>query len=175
MNRNVRTNPMLLERLEIFQHGNPVQNHAMNVGCAPVWAGGQTAGAQGRRLTRAGCRKAFRESKSGAKTNGPQHERAVAQLAAGDASKMTRLDHLAGRLMVAVPVGPTDVEQDLIRTRTAEGRSCAKARGQRMGRPLKLTPQQQKEARRRRAEGATLKELAKTYNVGRATISRLSP
>jgi hypothetical protein len=27
--------------------------------------------------------------------------------------------------------------------------------------------------RRRRAEGATLKELAKSYNVGLATISRL--
>ncbi len=59
--------------------------------------------------------------------------------------------------------------------RTAEGRSRAKARGQHMGRPPKLTPQQQKEARRRRHEGATLKELAKSYNVGRATISRLSP
>jgi DNA invertase Pin-like site-specific DNA recombinase len=43
-----------------------------------------------------------------------------------------------------------------------------------MGRPPKLTPQQQREARRRRAEGATLKELAKSYNVGRATISRLA-
>jgi DNA-binding MurR/RpiR family transcriptional regulator len=42
-----------------------------------------------------------------------------------------------------------------------------------MGRPPKLTPQQQKEARRRRAERATLKELAKSFNVGRATISRL--
>ena len=41
-----------------------------------------------------------------------------------------------------------------------------------MGRPPKLTPQQQKEARRG-AEGATLKELAKSYNVGRATISGL--
>jgi hypothetical protein len=35
-----------------------------------------------------------------------------------------------------------------------------------MGRPPKLTPQQAAEARRRRAEGATLKELAKSYNVG---------
>jgi hypothetical protein len=43
-----------------------------------------------------------------------------------------------------------------------------------MGRPPKLMPQQQKEARRRRAEGATLKELAEAYNVGRATISRLT-
>jgi len=36
------------------------------------------------------------------------------------------------------------------------------------------TPQQQAEARQRRAEGATLKELAKSYNVGVATISRLA-
>jgi len=79
-----------------------------------------------------------------------------------------------GRLMIAVLGGLADVERDLIRTRTAEGRNRAKARGQHMGRPPKLTQQQQKEARRRRAEGATLKELAKSYNVGRATISRLA-
>src|ERR1700722_17418493 len=79
-----------------------------------------------------------------------------------------------GRLMIAILGGLADVERDLIRTRTAEGRSRAKARGQHMGRPPKLTAQQQKEARRRRAEGATLKELAKSYNVGPATISRLA-
>ena len=79
-----------------------------------------------------------------------------------------------GRLMIAVLGGLADVERDLIRTRTAEGRSRAKARGQHMGRKPKLTAQQQKKARRRRAEGATLKELAKSYNVGRATISRLA-
>ena len=79
-----------------------------------------------------------------------------------------------GRLMIAVLGGLADVERDLIRTRTAEGRVRAKARGQHMGRPPKLTPEQKKEARRRRAEGATLKELAKSYNVGLATISRLA-
>src|SRR5271155_3135056 len=51
-----------------------------------------------------------------------------------------------GRLMIAVLGGLADVERDLIRTRTAEGRSRAKARGQQMGRP----PAQQKEGR---AEG----------------------
>jgi DNA invertase Pin-like site-specific DNA recombinase len=79
-----------------------------------------------------------------------------------------------GRLMIAILGGLADVERNLIRTRTAEGRSRAKATGQHMGRPPKLTPQQQKEARRRRAEGATLNELAKSYNVGRTTISRLA-
>jgi hypothetical protein len=78
-----------------------------------------------------------------------------------------------GRLMIAVFGGLADVERDLIRSRTAEGRSRAKARGQHMGRPPKLTPQQQDEARKRRAEGATLKELAQSYNVAAATISRL--
>jgi len=79
-----------------------------------------------------------------------------------------------GRLMIAVLGGLADVERDLIRTRTAEGRSRAKARGQHMGRPSKLTDTQKTEARRRRAEGATIKELAQSYNVGLATISRLS-
>src|SRR5271155_4982059 len=40
-----------------------------------------------------------------------------------------------GRLMLAVLGGLTDVERDLIRTRTAEGRSRAQKRGQHMGRP----------------------------------------
>ncbi len=78
------------------------------------------------------------------------------------------------QVMIAARRGLADVERDLIRTRTAEGRSHAKAREPHMDRPPKLTPQQQAEARGRRAEGATLKELAKSYNVGVATISRLS-
>ena len=78
-----------------------------------------------------------------------------------------------GRLMIALLGGLPDVERDLIRTRTAEGRSRAQKRGQHMGRPPKLTPHQQKEARRRRAEGATLAELARSYGVGKSTISRL--
>ena len=79
-----------------------------------------------------------------------------------------------GRLMLAVLGGLADVERDLIRTRTAEGRSRATARGQHMGRPPALTVQQATEARQRRQDGATLKELADSYNVSKATISRLA-
>ena len=68
-----------------------------------------------------------------------------------------------GRLMLAVLGGLADVERDLIRTRTAEGRSRAKAQGKHMGRPPSLTPSQQKEATRRRVQGATLQELAESY------------
>jgi DNA invertase Pin-like site-specific DNA recombinase len=77
-----------------------------------------------------------------------------------------------GRLMVAVLGGLADVERDLIRTRTAEGRSRAKDRGKRMGRPPSLTPAQQKEATRRRAQGATLQELADSYDRSIATMRR---
>jgi DNA invertase Pin-like site-specific DNA recombinase len=76
--------------------------------------------------------------------------------------------------MIAVLGGLADVERDLIRTRTAEGRSRAKKNGQHMGRPPKLTATRQAEARRRRAEGATLVELARSYRVGKSTISRLT-
>ena len=78
-----------------------------------------------------------------------------------------------GRLMIAVLGGLADVERDLIRTRTAEGRSRAQKRGQHMGRPPKLSETQQAEARKRRAQGATLAELARSYSVGKSTISRL--
>jgi DNA invertase Pin-like site-specific DNA recombinase len=77
-----------------------------------------------------------------------------------------------GRLMLAVLGGLADVERDLIRTRTAEGRSRAKARGQPMGRPPSLTAAQQTEATRRRAQGATLQELADSYDRSIATMRR---
>jgi DNA invertase Pin-like site-specific DNA recombinase len=77
-------------------------------------------------------------------------------------------------LTLAVLGGLADVEHDLIRTRTAEGRSRAKAQGQRMGRPPTLSPAQKKEAEQRRAEGATLHELARSYNVGTSTIRRVT-
>jgi DNA invertase Pin-like site-specific DNA recombinase len=47
-----------------------------------------------------------------------------------------------GRLMIAVLGGLADVERDLIRTRTAEGRSRATAQGKHMERPPSLTPAQ---------------------------------
>jgi DNA invertase Pin-like site-specific DNA recombinase len=61
----------------------------------------------------------------------------------------------------------------LIRTRTGEGRARAKARGQSLGRPHKLTMHQRQEALARRANGEAEREIARTYNVSAATISRL--
>jgi DNA invertase Pin-like site-specific DNA recombinase len=69
--------------------------------------------------------------------------------------------------------GLADVERDLIRTRTTEGDSRAQKRRQHMGRPSKLTDVQKAEPRQRRAEGETLAELARSYDVGKSTIFRL--
>jgi DNA invertase Pin-like site-specific DNA recombinase len=55
-----------------------------------------------------------------------------------------------GRLMLAVLGGLAEVERDLIRTRTAEGRSRAKAQGKHMGRPPSLT----RRSRKRPSDGA---------------------
>jgi DNA invertase Pin-like site-specific DNA recombinase len=80
-----------------------------------------------------------------------------------------------GRLMIAVLGGLADVERDLIRTRTAEGRQRAKARGVKLGRKPKLNSEQRRQALARRTAGETLMDIARTYNVSFATISRLRP
>ena len=91
----------------------------------------------------------------------------------GDGWADTTTPH--GRLMLAVLGGLAEFERDLIRARTGEGRERAKARGVRMGRPPKLTSHQQREAiRRRDREGETLADIARSYNVSAATISRLA-
>jgi DNA invertase Pin-like site-specific DNA recombinase len=79
-----------------------------------------------------------------------------------------------GRLMLTVLGGLAEFERELIRARTDDGRKRAKARGVRFGRPLKLTAHQRKEAIQRLAEGAVQADLARSYGVSQATISRLA-
>lgn len=68
-----------------------------------------------------------------------------------------------------------DVERELIRARTSEGRERAKARGVKLGRKPKLTEHQKREAiRRRDHDGEPVREIARSYNVSHSTISRLA-
>jgi DNA invertase Pin-like site-specific DNA recombinase len=76
--------------------------------------------------------------------------------------------------MLTVLGGLAEFERDLIRARTSEGRERAKARGVKMGRKLKLTPHQQREALKLRDQGELVREIARTFNVHHATISRLT-
>jgi DNA invertase Pin-like site-specific DNA recombinase len=68
-----------------------------------------------------------------------------------------------GRLMLAVLGGLADVKRDLIRTRTAEGRSRAKAQGQQMGR------------RNRRKPPAAARRALRLTNSPAATTSAYRP
>lgn len=90
----------------------------------------------------------------------------------GDGWADTTTPH--GRLMLTVLGGLAEFERELIRARTSEGRERARASGVKMGRPRKLTQHQEREAIRRRDRGdETLAEIARSYNVSPATISRL--
>jgi DNA invertase Pin-like site-specific DNA recombinase len=80
-----------------------------------------------------------------------------------------------GRLMIAVLGGLADVERDLIRTRTAEGRARAKARGVKLGPKFKLTPAERKEALARLLAGESATNIGRDYKVSHTTILRLRP
>ncbi len=91
----------------------------------------------------------------------------------GDAWADTTTPH--GRLMLTVLGGLAEFERELIRARTGEGRTRAKARGVHMGRPPKLTPHQKGEALNALAKGtATQADLARRFNLSQSTISRLA-
>jgi len=70
--------------------------------------------------------------------------------------------------------GLAEFERSLILSRTAEGRTRAKARGVRFSRKPVLTPHQRSEALARRAAGEALVEIARSYAVSHSTISRLA-
>jgi DNA invertase Pin-like site-specific DNA recombinase len=89
----------------------------------------------------------------------------------GDAWADTTTSH--GRLMLTVLGGIAEFERDLIRSRTEDGRKRARAAGIHMGRSSALTKHQQAEARSRLDAGETLMNIARSYAVSHATISRL--
>ena len=79
-----------------------------------------------------------------------------------------------GRLMLTVLGGLAEFERELIRARTGEGRKRAKASGVKFGRPAALSPHQRQEAMQRLAQGEVQADVARTFSVSQATISRLS-
>ena len=79
-----------------------------------------------------------------------------------------------GRLMLTVLGGLAEFERELIRARTSDGRTRAKARGVKFGRPTALTSHQRAEALQRLGNGEAQADVARTFNVSQATISRLA-
>ena len=76
--------------------------------------------------------------------------------------------------MLTVLGGLVEFESDLSRVRTGEGRERAKARGVTLDRKPKLTPFQRAEAIKRKGSGEAVREVARSFNLYHATISRLA-
>lgn len=80
----------------------------------------------------------------------------------------------AGKMIMTVFAGIAEFERDLIRERTSAGRVAAKQRGIRFGRPKKMNEEQKLLAQRLLEENKSVSEIAKTFNVHKATIYRLT-
>jgi DNA invertase Pin-like site-specific DNA recombinase len=78
-----------------------------------------------------------------------------------------------GKLIIAVLGALAEFERSMILARTAEGRKRAMAQGVQFGRRPSLTPHQRQEALRRRAEGLSLMEIGRLFNVSHSTVARL--
>jgi DNA invertase Pin-like site-specific DNA recombinase len=72
-----------------------LKNDAAAYGYARVSTDGQSIEAQVRQLTKAGCKKVFREVASGAKTDRTQLRKLLADIEVADVVMVTRLDRLA--------------------------------------------------------------------------------
>jgi DNA invertase Pin-like site-specific DNA recombinase len=79
-----------------------------------------------------------------------------------------------GRLMLTILGGLAEFERELIKARTGEGRKRAKDKGVTFGRPPVLTVHQRREALERLAAGEAQADVARSYAVSQATISRLA-
>lgn len=79
-----------------------------------------------------------------------------------------------GRLMLAVLAGLADVERDLIRTRTAEGRARATQLGVKMGRPARITVEQRNEIIQMRQNGEGVRAIALHFEISPCTVSRIA-
>jgi DNA invertase Pin-like site-specific DNA recombinase len=79
----------------------------------------------------------------------------------------------AGRLMLTVLGGLAEFERELIKARTMEGRERAKRAGVKMGRKRLLSLHQIAEILGRKANGESVRFLARSYGVSPNTISRV--
>ena len=78
-----------------------------------------------------------------------------------------------GKFLLTVLAGLSELERNLIKDRTAEGRQSARKRGVKFGRKPKLTTHQRSEVARMLNEGRSIRSIARHFNVGVATVDRI--
>ncbi|MDP9025403.1 MAG: recombinase family protein [Candidatus Eremiobacteraeota bacterium] len=77
-----------------------------------------------------------------------------------------------GTMLLGVFGSLAQYERALTAERTAVRLAAKKVRGERVGRKLKLTPSQVRDARALLAEGRSSTQVARSFNIGRATLYR---
>lgn len=80
-----------------------------------------------------------------------------------------------GRLMLTVLGGLAEFERELIKARTGEGRTQAKARGVKFGRRSVLSAEQRSYVAKLRSEGESVRHIARIMGVSAATVGRVPP
>ena len=80
------------------------------------------------------------------------------------------LTSTAGKLLLTMLMAVAEMERDLLVERTKMGLLRAKAEGKKLGRPKKTTTQQRKEIIQKLEEGISVSELARIYEISRASV-----
>ena len=83
------------------------------------------------------------------------------------------LTSAAGKMTMAVINAVAEFERDLLIERTQAGLKRAKAEGKTLGRPPRLSMEEQSDIRAKRAQGFSHGALAKQFGVSRAAIQRV--
>jgi putative DNA-invertase from lambdoid prophage Rac len=82
------------------------------------------------------------------------------------------LTSAAGKMTMQVLGAVAEFERDLLVERTQSGLARAKSQGKKLGRPLLLSEEKQREIAQKRVAGASFGALAKEYGVDRSAIQR---
>lgn len=78
----------------------------------------------------------------------------------------------SGKLVAVIMSSLAEYERTLIRERAAAAREAAAARGKQTGRPRALSPEQTELVRRMKESGESVRTIASTLSVSRATVYR---
>ena len=89
-----------------------------------------------------------------------------------DGSLNTSNDNPFSNAMINLCGVFAQLERDLIKSRTAEGREAAKAKGKHLGRMPSLSDKQAQDLLKEKLNGESVSALARKYEVSRATVHR---
>lgn len=78
----------------------------------------------------------------------------------------------AGRLLTTLIAAVAQMEREVLIERTNDGLRAARARGSKPGRPIKMTPAKDRQARHLREAGESVPDIATAMGVGVASVYR---